>query len=140
MLLSHYNEPLQATHIDFANSSSIKEELRSKRAFAADGAVQECLILKEYSPNDSWVHKSLATIYKDLGLTEKEIEASEALVALNPKDFEALHNLGVLYFKQGMNAKGLKIYEKLHKHDLALAESLLNHYGAYLPFDPYRIL
>lgn len=139
-LFSHYNEPLEQSTSKLSYSEAVKEILQKKRAFAADSAVEECLILKEYTPDDPWVYEHLALVYHELGLYNKEIEAYEAIIALDATQYQALYTLGTLYFKQGMNAKGLKVYEQIRAHDEKMAQQLIGLYGAYLPFDPYRAL
>ncbi len=139
-LFSHYNEPLEPSKRKLAGLEAVRQVLEKKRAFAADFVIEECLILREYTPDDPWVYKHLAPIYHDLQRYDKEIEAYEALVSLQPDDFEALYTLGMLYFAQGMNAKGLKVYEQMQLHDPKQAQKLITMYGAYLPYDPYRML
>lgn len=134
-LASHYAAPLSSKR-----SSSTSLELKQKFRLSAQRAVEELTILKEYAPDDPWVHTQLAINFRELKMTEKEIEAYEACVRLCPSDAEMLFTLGTLYFKKALNAKGLKIYEQLKAIDPEKAEALINHYGASQSFDLYTSL
>jgi len=92
-------------------------------------AIEEFKILESYAPNDPWVHTQLAYSYHDLGLPEEEIKEWEAVIKLRPDDKEGLYRLGKLYFSQGMNARGLKIYEELILSNYKKAEELIKYYG-----------
>jgi len=101
-----------------------------KFRITAQKAVEELKILNEFAPNDPWVHLQLAYSYHDLNMPLEEINEYEIILKFNPDDLDALYKLGLLYFQEGMNAKGLRIYETLkHKH-YKKAESLLKLYGA----------
>jgi hypothetical protein len=41
----------------------------------------------------------------------------------------------MLYFQQGFNAKGLRVYEELKKTHFKKGESLLKYYGSYHRID-----
>lgn len=92
-------------------------------------AIEEFTILSQYAPNDPWIHDQLAQGYKDLGMPEEEIREVEILLKLRPQDKEILFRLGILYFEQGSNAKGLQIYEELKKANFKKAEDLISSYG-----------
>jgi hypothetical protein len=64
-------------------------------------------------------------------MPDKEIEECEMIISLCPDDHQALLRLGILYFRQGKNAKGLEVYERLKPIQPLLAEELIGHYGAY---------
>lgn len=131
-LANHYAAPLSNKQ-----SASISHELKQKFRLSAQRAVEELTILKEYAPDDPWVHTQLAINFRELKMPEKEIEEYEACVRLCPLDEEMLFTLGTLYFKQGFNAKGLKIYEQLKYINPDKAEALINYYGVSHSFDPY---
>ncbi|MES2199444.1 MAG: hypothetical protein V4489_04680 [Chlamydiota bacterium] len=97
-------------------------------------AIEECLILQEYGEKNTWLYTELAKIYQLQGNAEKEIQSQEELRTLSSNDPEVLLRLGVLYFKQGYNAKGLKIYEELLKSFPKEASQLIEHY----PFSPFE--
>ncbi len=96
-------------------------------------AIEEFTILGQYAPNDPWVHEQLAVGYRDLGMPDEEMREVETLLKLRAHDKEILYRLGTLYFKQGMNAKGLQIYEELRKGNFKKAEDLITAYGTFSP-------
>ena len=71
------------------------------------------------------------TIDKRKGIagSQQEIKEYESILQLCPSDNDTLFKLGVLYFQQGFNSKGLKVYEALKQHDGQKAEQLINFYG-----------
>ncbi|GAB4187048.1 MAG: hypothetical protein Tsb0015_05380 [Simkaniaceae bacterium] len=106
---------------------------KNREAFcqAIERAVEELKILKDYVPTDPWVHAQLASCYHDLEKTEEEIKEYELILQLRPDDKEIMYRLGILYFQQGQNAKGLKIYDQLKNLGHSKADYLLNHYDAF---------
>lgn len=92
-------------------------------------AIEEFSILSNYAPNDPWVHEQLAIGYHDLGMPQDEMREVETLLKLRSQDKEILYRLGNLYFRQGMNAKGLQIYEELKRSHFKKAEDLIASYG-----------
>ncbi len=107
-------------------SKSFKQKFR----LTAEKAIEEFKILSDYAPHDPWVHAQLAYSYRDLQMPKEEIKEYEAILQLCPDDKETLFKLGKLYFEQGQNAKGLKIYETLKFSHYKKAESLIHFYGA----------
>lgn len=101
----------------------------------AERAIEEFKILNDYAPDDPWVHAQLAYSYHDLKMPEEEILEYETLLKLQPGDREVLFKLGTLYFQQGHNAKGLRIYEELRRTHYKKAESLIRFYGSYSPWE-----
>ena len=61
----------------------------------------------------------------------KEIKEYETILELCPDDEETLCRLGKLYFQQGLNAKGLRMYEQLKQIHPQRAEQLLLSYVAF---------
>lgn len=112
---------------------SLREEEREllEKSFrnSANKAIEEFKILNDYAPNDPWVHSQLAYSYRDLKMPEEEIQEYEVVLELRPSDIDTLYNLGCLYFQQELNAKGLKVYEKLKQLNYKMAEKLISHYG-----------
>lgn len=106
-------------------------ELEKKFRAAAERAIEEFQILNDYAPDDPWIHAQLAYSYRDLQMPQEEIREYETILRLRPDDKETLYRLGTLYFQQGFNAKGLKVYESLKNFNFKRAESLIKHYGAY---------
>lgn len=95
----------------------------------AEKAIEEFKILKQLTPNDPWVYSQLAYSYRDLKMPHEEKLAYEAILELRPNDLETLYKLGNLYFQQGENAFGLKVYEELKKAKYNKADELLISYG-----------
>lgn len=101
---------------------------------AIQRAVEELQIVREFSPENPWVHEQLASCYRVLQIPDKELQAYERLLDLNAQDTNILCALGKLYFQQGRNAEGLRLYAKLQETFPAKAIELLRYYGAY-PFE-----
>jgi tetratricopeptide (TPR) repeat protein len=108
---------------DYASS-----EMREKFKKASSRAVEEYKILNSYAPNDPWIHAQLATIYHNLDLFQEEMREYEAILKISPDEQEVLFSLGVLYFKHGLSAQGLRLYEQLKKNDDAKAGALISCY------------
>ena len=108
-----------------------KNEAMCQEKFTMYGtlAVEEFQILNQYAPNDPWIHEQLAAGYKALSMPHEEIREVECLLRLRPNDRAALFLLGKLYFEQGFNAKGLRIYDELKKAHFPNADDLLSSYG-----------
>jgi tetratricopeptide (TPR) repeat protein len=122
-------------HASLANTyvalSKLHQEEEEKFQATARLAIEEFCILSHYAPNDPWVHEQLAVGYHDLGMPEEEMREVETLLKLRSQDKEILYRLGSLYFKQGMNAKGLQIYEELKRANFKKAEDLIGSYGTF---------
>jgi tetratricopeptide (TPR) repeat protein len=108
-------------------TSAFKQKFR----WTAERAIEEFKILSDYAPNDPWVHSQLAFSYRDLQMPKEEIQQYEIIQQLCPDDKENLCKLGKLYFQQGLNAKGLKVYEELKNGNYKKAETLIHYYGIY---------
>lgn len=107
------------------------EEFEKKFRFTAERAIEEFKILSEYAPDDPWVHSQLAYSYHDLQMPLEEIREYETIQKLVSDDKDNLYKLGALYFQQGMNAKGLRVYEELKKSNYNKADGLIKQYGSY---------
>ncbi len=117
---------------------------RTKKATASDPdpiaahkrcitrAIEEFSIVAEYAPNTPWVHAQLASCHHTLHNYDAEIQEYEFILTLLPKDAQIMHRLGILYFEQGLIAKGIQIYKKLKGCDPAKAATLIHHYDAYM--------
>jgi len=136
MLATHYSTTKSGAqkeelYMQFSLSKKMLDELRRKFCIASKRAIEEFKILKSYAPDDPWVLAQLAFSYHDLQMPEQEISEYERMSQLNPYDKDILFRLGVLYFQQGENARGLKIFERLKSSNFKKAEELIEHYGAY---------
>lgn len=105
------------------------EDIQEKFFASARRAIEEFKILNEYAPGNAWVHAQLAYSYHDLQMPLEEIQEYEAVLKLKPNDVEIMSKLGILYFQQGMNAQGLRIYEELKKRDYKKSQRLIKFYG-----------
>lgn len=113
------------------SNRGIREEMDKKFRETAERAIEEFKILSDYAPDDAWVHLQLAYSYHDLQMPEEEMREYETILTLRPNDHETLFKLGILYFQQGYNAKGLRLYEKLKLTHYLQAENLIEYYGIY---------
>ncbi|AHK63787.1 hypothetical protein BOKEGFJH_00914 [Chlamydia avium] len=105
------------------------DDVQEKFFATAKRAIEEFKILNEYAPGNAWVHAQLAYSYHDLQMPLEEIQEYEMILKVKPTDVEIMTKLGILYFQQGMNAKGLRIYEELKKRDYKKSRKLIKFYG-----------
>ena len=105
--------------------------MKDKFFASAERAIQELIILQDYSADDPWIHAKLAEIYHFMGDAKKEIAQYERILETSSDDELILFRLGVLYFSQGQNAKGLGIYEKLQEMGSKKTAPLISHYDAF---------
>lgn len=110
-------------------SDRFTKNFEQKFRRTAEKAIEEFKILKDYAPDDPWVYTQLAYSYHDLHMPEEEIQSYEAILRIQPNDKETLFKLGMLYFQQGHNANGLRIYEQLKRSNYKKAEQLIAYYG-----------
>jgi len=116
--------------IKSANAQAMEQKFR----LTAERAIEEFKIICDYAPGDAWVHKQLAFSYHDLQMPIEEIKEYEIVLKINPDDKDTLYKLGVLYFQQGFNAKGLRLYEELKTFNKKKADELIKFYAVYSPF------
>lgn len=136
ILSSLYADPRKTESYDeerYIPPEKFAPQFHDRFRSTAERAIEEFKILNDYAPNDPWVHAQLAYSYHDLQMPEEEIHQYETLLQLNPNDKETLFKLGMLYFQQGHNSKGLQIYQELKRSYYQKAESLIKFYGAYSP-------
>lgn len=134
MLSSLYADPRKYYDMDeerWFPPERYSEEMQARFRITAKRAIEEFKILNDYAPDDPWVHVQLAYSYHDLQMPEEEIREYEIILKLRPNDNDTLFKLGMLYFQQGMNAKGLRIYQMLKQTHYKKAESLIKFYGSY---------
>jgi len=105
-------------------------EVKEKFQKAASLAVEEFKILKDFEPNNPWIHEQLALSFHDLENPAEEISCYEIILKLKPKDIDTLFKLGTLYFKLGQNARGLQVFADLKKLNTNKAEALIKNYGS----------
>ncbi len=111
-------------------SGRFSEAMRDRFRTVSGRAIEEFQILRDYAPDDPWIHAQLAYSYHDLQMPEEEIREYETILRIRPDDKETLFKLGVLYFQQGKNGDGLRIYEELRHTQHSKADALIKFYGA----------
>lgn len=134
MLSSLYADPRKYEGYDeerWIPPERLTDEMQATFRKIAERAIEEFKILKTYAPDDPWVHIQLAYSYHDLLMPDEEIREYETILQLRPDDKETLFKLGLLYFQQGKNAEGLRVYEDLKATNFKKAESLIKFYGAF---------
>jgi len=138
MLTNHYQRPLsQQKKIYLTNT--LLNRLSSQAELCSKRSIEELSILRSFAPDELWVRDQLAIAYRELDMLEEELQEYEVITELSPDDYNALLQLGTLYFKRGESAKGLEVYERLNSVQPLLAETLINHYGAYHYEDTFGI-
>lgn len=108
---------------------SYKQNLPAKFVSTSEKAIEEFKIMKEYNAKDPGPYLQLASIYHDLKRPLEEIAEYEALLQLDPANQEILYKLGCRYLAEGMNGKGLRIYESLRQSHYKKADLLIQKYG-----------
>lgn len=131
VLSTFYAAPQKNPDYAWFLTGSLVKVLQDKFRNAAKCAVEELKILNDFAPNDLWVHAQLAYSYRDLEMPMEEIREYEIMLKLHPEDSNTVFKLGVLYFQQGLNAQGLKMYGQLKFLDTKKASDLITYYGAY---------
>jgi len=104
--------------------------LHQKFEIASNRAIDEFIILKEYAPNDPWIHAQLAQCYHSMEMYDDEAKEHEAMLELSPNDEEIKFRLARIYFTLGRNAEGLQVYEGLKKDGYKRADELLCYYAS----------
>jgi len=132
MLSSLYADPRKYHGFDdskWISPRRYSETMKEQFCTFSKLAIEEFKILNDYAPDDPWVHMQLAYSYHDLQMPEEEMREYEIVLKLSPGDKETLFKLGMLYFNEGKNAKGLQIYEMLKHTHHKKAERLIKFYG-----------
>jgi tetratricopeptide (TPR) repeat protein len=106
------------------------KDMQEKFKATSEKAIQEFKILDHYSPNDPWIQAQLASCYHDLKMFREEILYYENILNICPDDKQILFRLGILYFQQGLNGKGLRIYKMLKEMGFSRSEELIDYYDA----------
>lgn len=126
-LAEHFQAPLDTMNAASKTAQIFWEHFQT----FARLAIEELLIVKEYTPNDLWASTKLANCYLSLGMLEQAIIEYEAILEENEHDLDALFSLGTLYFKQGLHGKGLQIYQQLQQFAPSRAGELIAIYGSH---------
>ncbi|HXF28910.1 MAG TPA: hypothetical protein VN457_03600 [Chlamydiales bacterium] len=112
--------------------ATLYEQMRNgqKYKLALMNALEELKIIDAFDPQNVEVHLKLAYCFRVLKMTSQEIHEYETIIKLEAKlevknsgaerhheqahraQMETLYTLGILYFRTGEKAKGLRVYEK----------------------------
>jgi len=65
-------------------------------------AKQNLNLAIEKEPDNKQLYFSLGVVYDELGNTEKAVESYKKAIELDPNYFDAVYNLGALYFNEGV--------------------------------------
>jgi hypothetical protein len=122
-----YQAPSQP-NFPFLAKAYASEEMRAKFHRYAECAIEELKILIHYLPHDQEALSKLGSIYHDLDHKEEEQAIYELLLQLFPQASAIRFRLGVLYFRLGKMAQGLKMYDDLHRLSDPKAEELIQYY------------
>jgi tetratricopeptide (TPR) repeat protein len=104
------------------------DEMRTKFKTYATFAIEELKILIHFLPHDQEALTKLASIYHDLDQKGDEEAIYEFLLEHYPQATPIRFRLGILYFRLGKMAQGLKIYDDLHRMGDPKAEELIQYY------------
>lgn len=124
-----YSETSEDKEEVFITSNSVSEAFEKKFQAAAKRAIAELKIMIDFDSENGWAQEQLASIYRDLKRPEEELRALEEVVRLFPDNCDSLCRLGKLYFQQGMNGNGLRVYEQLKQKQDRRADELIKFYG-----------
>jgi len=111
------------------SSDHLVSELTKKFQGAITRAMEEYKIIRASSDHeDPWVLAQLATCYHELGLFDKEIEHFEKILEISDFNQEVMLRLAHLYFQEGRNAQGFKLYKIIKETDPTKAAELFDYY------------
>lgn len=91
-------------------------------------AIEEFKIIKASTQQDPWVLAQLATCYHELEQYDEEIEYFEKILEISESQQEVMARLSYLYFQEGKNAQGFKLYQMIKESHPDKAEEIFNFY------------
>lgn len=97
----------------FISQKYLSQSMTEKFQKRAQCAIEEWNVVLYYEPEQIEALTQMAEIYQDLNEQNKELEIYQKLVKLAPQNRDFQFHLAVLYFKTGLIAPGLEIYETL---------------------------
>lgn len=103
-------------------------DMLHRRKQALLKALEEYKIVSAYAPEEPWIYPALASVYRELDCPAEEIQCYETLLKLIPTHPDLSLRLGSLYFEQGLNARGLDIYQQLLSINAPQAAELISFY------------
>lgn len=130
-LSSVYKGLLQSPVKSDTESSSFEqmgETLEESFQTSIQNAIEEYKIIYETVKNDPWVLAQLATCYHELEMYDKEIEHFEKILEVSESQNDVMLRLAYLYFQEGHNAQGFKIYKLLKESHHEKADELFSYY------------
>jgi len=105
-----------------------EEQLLQKFKSCIHKAIEEYKIIRAATYQDPWVLAQLATCYHELEQYDKEIEYFEKILEISDSQEEVMARLSYLYFQQGKNAQGFKLYQIIKETSAVKAEEIFNYY------------
>ncbi|MBM3198035.1 MAG: hypothetical protein FJZ58_02110 [Chlamydiae bacterium] len=108
------------------------EEIIKRFSYASKRAIEELHIVQSQVGSSPELLAKIAELYRLQGKNKEEITQYEALLELAPEHAPAQLRLGILYFLQGEQAKGLALYAHLHVNYPKEAEALIEHYDSLI--------
>lgn len=105
-----------------------EEQLLKKFKTCIYKAIEEYKIIKDSTSEDPWVLAQLAMCYHELEQYDKEIEYFEKILDISEAQEEVMIRLSLLYFQQGKNAGGFKLYQIIKETNPLKAEEIFNFY------------
>ena len=112
------------------SEEEVNEHLYFKFQNTIHKAIEEYKIIYESAKDDPWVLAQLATCYHELEMYDKEIEHFEKILEVSDAKGDVMLRLALLYFQEGLNAQGFKIYKHLKESDHERADELFSYYIA----------
>lgn len=119
--------PVQLKEESYSNTE-INEKYYEKFKRSINKAIEEYKIIYESARDDPWVLAQLATCYHELEMYDKEIEHFEKILEVSDAKGDVMLRLAYLYFQEGLNAQGFKIYKLLKESDHERADELFSYY------------
>lgn len=117
------------TQTDSGATDELQHEFVKKFQGAISRAIEEYKIIRSSSDHeDPWVLAQLATCYHELGMYDKEIEYFEKILEISDFNQEVMTRLAYLYFQEGRNAQGFKLYKVIKETDPSKAAELFDYY------------
>jgi tetratricopeptide (TPR) repeat protein len=105
-----------------------EEELLKKFKTCILKAIEEYKIILASTEQAPWVLAQLATCYHELELYDKEIETFEKILEISSSQEEVMTRLSYLYFQEGKNAQGFKLYKLIKETNPPKAEEIFSYY------------
>lgn len=117
------------THQQPLSLEELQEELLKKFKSSISKAIEEYKIIRVSTDHeDPWVLVQLATCYHELEMYDKEIELFEKILEISGSNHDVMSRLAYLYFQEGRNAQGFKLYKVIKENAPEKAAQLFDYY------------